>query len=97
MRTLILVPIALCFALTAAAESPPKFDARKPINLIGREFTDHKFALYHWMLEEAPVCMGKISLMKVHLVSRYEDCRNILGDPRFLRNRGRARTGPVTA
>jgi cytochrome P450 len=43
------------------------------------------------MLEEAPVCIGKISIIKVNLVSRYDDCRTILTDERFLRNRGRAR------
>jgi cytochrome P450 len=55
------------------------------------EFVQHKYAWYRWMLEEAPVCQGKISLMKIHLVSRYDDCRMVLTDERFVRNRSRAR------
>ena len=43
------------------------------------------------MREEAPVCAGKISIMKVTLVSRYDDCKMVLSDPRFMRNRGTAR------
>jgi cytochrome P450 len=74
-----------------AAESPRVFDAHTPIVLTGRDFADHKFEWYRWMLEEAPVCLGKISVMKVHLVARYDDCRSVLGDPRFIRNRGRAK------
>jgi cytochrome P450 len=49
------------------------------------------YAGYDWMREEAPVCPGKISIMKMTLVSRYDDCKMVLSDPRFVRNRGRAR------
>jgi cytochrome P450 len=44
--------------------------------------------------EEAPVCRGKISVMKVTLVSRYEDCRRVLTDEGFVRNRGRSKGKP---
>jgi cytochrome P450 len=74
-----------------AAGSPLVLDSRTPISLTGREYVHHKYEWYRWMLEEAPVCVGKISVMKIHLVSRYEDCRSVLGDPRFIRNRGRAK------
>ena len=74
----------------AAATPLPEFDARRPVDLNGSAFHDHKYAWYEWMREEAPVCAGKISIMKVTLVSRYDDCKMVLGDPRFLRNRGRA-------
>jgi len=74
----------------AAATPLPEFDARKPIDLNGASFHDHKYAWYEWMREEAPVCTGKISIMKVTLVSRYDDCKMVLSDPRFMRNRGRA-------
>lgn len=69
----------------------PEFDSRSPVNLNSQAFHDHKYLWYDWMLEEAPVCTGKISIMKVSLVSRYDDCRMVLSDPRFVRNRGRAR------
>jgi len=74
-----------------AAEQLPEFDSGNPVDLNSQAFADHKYLWYDWMLEEAPVCNGKISIMKVSLVSRYDDCRMVLSDPRFLRNRGRAR------
>jgi cytochrome P450 len=43
------------------------------------------------MLEEAPVSTGKISLLKLTLAARYDDCGTVLTDDRFIRNRGRAR------
>ncbi len=46
------------------------------------------------MLEEAPVCAGRVSVMRLTLVARYEDCRTVLGDPRFVRSRGRAKGRP---
>ncbi len=67
------------------------FDARRPIDLSSPEFNEHKYDWYRWALEEAPVCLGKISVMKVSLVSRYDDCRMVLTDQRFVRNRGRAK------
>jgi len=74
----------------AAATPLPEFDARRPVDLNSAAFHDHKYAWYEWMREEAPVCGGKISIMKVTLVSRYDDCKMVLSDPRFMRNRGRA-------
>jgi cytochrome P450 len=64
--------------------------AATPINLASREFAEHKYDQYRWMLEHAPACRGRISVLRVNLVARYEDCRTVLTDPRFLRNRGRA-------
>jgi cytochrome P450 len=75
----------------AAATPLPEFDVRRPIDLGKSAFHDHKYAWYEWMREEAPVCTGKVSVMKVTLVSRYDDCKMVLGDPRFVRNRGTAR------
>jgi cytochrome P450 len=69
----------------------PSFSARRPIPIGSPDFVQHKYDWYRWMLEEAPVCEGKISVMKIHLVSRYEDCRMVLTDERFVRNRGRAK------
>lgn len=73
------------------AATPPKYSANRPIPIGSPDFVQHKYDWYRWMLEEAPVCQGKISVMKIHLVSRYEDCRMVLTDERFVRNRGRAK------
>jgi len=66
------------------------FDTRRPIDLGSPDFADHKYEWYRWLLEEAPACTGKISVLKVNLVSRYDDCRMVLTDERFVRGRGRA-------
>jgi cytochrome P450 len=78
-------------ATAAVAAAPVAFDASRPINLGTPAFAKHKYDWYRWMLEEAPVCQGKISVMKINLVARYEDCRMVLTDDRFVRNRGRAK------
>ena len=75
----------------SSAAAVPEFDPRSPVDMNAQAFHEHKYLWYEWLREEAPVCTGKVSVMKVNLVSRYEDCRMILSDPRFLRNRGRAR------
>ena len=74
----------------AAAAIPQGFDAGKPIKLGDPDFVQHKYDWYRWMLEKAPVCQGKMSFMKLTLLARYEDCRMVLTDERFVRNRGRA-------
>lgn len=74
-----------------AAPELPSFDASRPIRLADPAFVEHKYAWYRWMLEEAPVCRGRISVLGLTLVSRFDDCRTVLGDPRFVRNRGRAK------
>lgn len=75
----------------ATDKTPVVFDASRPINLTDPDFIRHKYDWYRWMLEEAPVCRGRISIMKLTLVARYEDCRMVLSDERFVRNRGRAK------
>lgn len=75
----------------ARARVPTSFDASKPINLGSAEFAENKYDWYRWLLEEAPACQGRISVLKVNLLSRYEDCRTLLSDPRFVRNRATAR------
>ncbi len=64
-----------------------------PINVGSQEFTDRKFAYYEWMREEAPVCQIKVSVVKAMAVSRYDDCLDLLKDPRFVRNRTTATGG----
>ena len=75
----------------AAPAIPLDFDPKRPIDLNSKAFHGNKDAWYRWMLEEAPVCNGKVSVVKVKLVSRYDDCKMVLSDDRFMRNRGRAR------
>lgn len=75
----------------AAPAIPLDLDPERPIDLNSKVYQDNKYDWYRWMLEEAPVCQGKISVVKVTLVSRYDDCKMVLGDGRLLRNRGRAR------
>ena len=41
----------------------------------------------------APVCPGKISLLRVKLFTRYDDCARLAKDPRFVRNRTSATGG----
>ncbi|NNL65089.1 MAG: cytochrome P450, partial [Myxococcales bacterium] len=74
-----------------AATPPPVFDASRPIDLASPGFVQHQYAWYRWLLEEAPVCRGRISVMRLGLVTRYEDCRTVLSDERFVRNRARAK------
>lgn len=72
-----------------AATTPVVHDPSRPLNLNDAAFARHKYDWYRWMLEEAPVARGRI-VMKISLVSRYADCRLVLTDDRFGRNRGRA-------
>jgi cytochrome P450 len=65
-------------------------DPSTPVDLASRDFARNKYDVYRWMLENAPACRGRISVLRVNLVARYDDCRTVLSDPRFLRNRGRA-------
>jgi cytochrome P450 len=61
-----------------------------PLNLGSDSFINNKYEHYAWMREEAPVCPGKISLFRLKLLSRYEDCAQLAKDERFRRNRTRA-------
>ena len=60
---------------------------KHPLNLASQDFADHKYAYYEWMRENAPVYEGRISVMKMWFLTRYDDCVDMLRDPRFLRNR----------
>ncbi len=58
-----------------------------PLDLNSREFANNKYAYYKWMREESPVFHGKLSILDIYVISRYEDCASLLKDPRFVRNR----------
>ena len=65
----------------------------KPPNLASRAFADHKVEVYARLRERAPVCHGRIAVLRVALVSRYDDCIALLKDARFVRNRTTATGG----
>lgn len=62
-------------------------------NLSSREFAATRPQQYRWLLEEGPLCRGRIAVLGLYLVSRHADCLQVLTDPRWLRNRSRARGG----
>lgn len=64
-----------------------------PPNLNSREFANKKYEYYKWMREKAPVFHGKLSILDVYILSRYDDCVHFLKDPRFVRNRTTATGG----
>lgn len=68
-------------------------DIQEPLNLTSKAFIANKYAYYRWLREEAPVYKGKISIINVYLLSRYDDCVHMLKDPRFVRNRTTATGG----
>jgi len=76
---------------SASRTQPPGL--KRPLNLASQDFADHKYAYYEWLREEAPVYQARVSVLKVHLVSRYDDCVAVLKDPRFVRNRTTATGG----
>jgi cytochrome P450 len=64
-----------------------------PRNVAGKEFIQHKYEYFDWLRENEPVFMGKMFVMNVACLSRYEDCANMLRDERFIRNRSVATGG----
>ena len=64
-----------------------------PAKLHSAKFTDHMYEHYQWMHEQAPICRGKVSVIDVVLVAPYEECRALLTDRRFLRDRAAATGG----
>jgi len=47
---------------------------KQPLNWGSQAFADQKYEIYEWLREEAPVSKGRISLLNVFVVSRYDDC-----------------------
>jgi len=77
---------------------PPKTitaaEIKKPVNLSSKEFANNKYTYYKWLRENEPVHKGKMmSLMGAYLIAGYDDCVNVLKDPRFVRNRAAAKGG----
>jgi len=72
-------------------QAPRKLQTPPDIN--SKEFVNNKYEYYKWMREESPVFKGKLSIMDIYFVSRYDDCVALLKDPRFVRNRTTATGG----
>jgi cytochrome P450 len=73
--------------------APIGLDFKEPINVNKKEFNDNKYAYYHWLLEEAPVCKGRVKYFNGYLISRYDDCVNVLRDPRLVRDKAKVSGG----
>ena len=69
------------------------FNPDRPLDFANQEFLQDKFAIYEQLREQRPVHQAKISVIKVFTVARYDDCANLLKDPRFVRNRSTATGG----
>lgn len=66
---------------------------KHPINLNNKSFINNKQPIYKWLRDESPVYKGKVTVLSMYFVSRYDDCVMILKDPRFVRNRTTATGG----
>jgi len=64
-----------------------------PFKITSKHFAENKYAYYQWLRENEPVHFSRYFMMKVCLLSRYEDCVALLKDPRFVRNRHTATGG----
>ena len=73
--------------------APIKTDLKTPVNVLNKHFGENKHAYYKWLHANDPVHKGKLSIMNIMLLSRYEDCVSILKDPRIVRNRTTATGG----
>lgn len=68
-------------------------DLSKPVSLSSKAFIRNKYEWYERIREERPVYQVKVSVMNVYAVSRFDDCTEILKDPRVMRNRSSATGG----
>ena len=64
-----------------------RLQLNKPVNIFSREFARHKYEYYQVLREQSPVHKGKLAILDVYLLSRYDDCLALLKDPRFVRDR----------
>ncbi|MEU9268774.1 cytochrome P450 [Streptomyces sp. NPDC048251] len=65
--------------MTATAEN-----SADPIDLLSPDLTAEPFARYARMREQAPVLTGTVLGSPMWLVTRYDDVRQVLTDPRFV-------------
>lgn len=65
-------------------------------DLGGKAFHSDKQALYERMRATGSVCRARISILKLQVFTRYEDCVAMVKDPRFVRDRAAAGIGRRT-
>lgn len=58
-----------------------------PVKFNSPEFVRHRYVHYQWMHREALVCRGQFTIFKPVFVASYAQCRQLLQDPRLVRNR----------
>jgi len=73
---------------------------KQPINVNSKEFLRNEYEYYRWMRENEPICRGRMGVvMKMMMVSRYEDSMELLKDRRFIRDHavatGTSRPSPI--
>lgn len=61
-------------------------DMKKPLNILSKKFAQNKYGYYEWLREHDPLHEGKLAVLKLRLISRYEDCLFVLKDKRFKRD-----------
>ncbi len=75
------------------SDTPTQLTIKPPIKLGSKEFINNQRAYYAWLLENTRVVEAKVSLINTYALSRYDDCVDLLKDPRFVRNRTTATGG----
>ena len=73
--------------MAAATQPMVKEALRQPLKIASRAFAESKYSIYAQMREQAPVCRVKMSGLEMYVVSRHQDCIDIVSDPRLARNR----------
>lgn len=76
--------------MAAAAQAMGDQALQQPLKIGSREFAESKYEIYARMREQAPVCRVKMAGLEMYAVSRYQDCIDIVSDPRLARNRTKA-------
>ncbi len=76
-----------------ATSSYDDFEPRLPLRMSTAEFARNQYHYYRYLRERAPVHRTRIAVMNGYLISRYDDCKSLLTDPRFVRNRATATGG----
>lgn len=74
-------------AIAEPARAATALQPKLPLDLASQAFAENKYEYYAWLRENAPVADGKVSIIKLKLLSRYDDCVALMKDPRFIRNR----------
>ena len=64
-----------------------------PRNVASKAFHENKYEYFEWIRENEPVWKGRMFVMPIACLSRYQDCADMLRDERFIRNRSVATGG----